>query len=89
MRKGQKGKVGGSKRRLSPSVRCFVQAAAEALDKNPPNPSLITMPVKSEILTAAATAAAAAAAAPRCRRRHCFFHWHWCGAARERPLLRN
>lgn len=54
MRKGEKGKVGGSKRRLSPSVRCFVQAAAEALDKNSPNPSLITMPVKSEILTAAA-----------------------------------
>lgn len=60
MRKGEKGKVGGSKRRLSPSVRCFVQAAAEALDKNSPNPSLITMPVKSEILTAAAAAAAAA-----------------------------
>lgn len=30
------------------------EAAAQALDKNSPNPSLITIPAKSEILTAAA-----------------------------------
>lgn len=53
--------------RVSPSARCFVRGGekegrrggARRGDKNSPNPSLITMPAKSEILTAVAPRRAA------------------------------
>lgn len=72
MRRGEDG--GGQRerfeRRVSPSARCFVRMRGAggkeegrkgqcASDKNSPNPSLITMPAKSEILTAVAPRRAA------------------------------
>lgn len=60
-----KGRRERFERRVSPSARCFVReggreggrdegVGARRGDKNSPNPSLITMPAKSEILTAVA-----------------------------------
>lgn len=58
----EKGKRERFERRVSPSARCFVRGGEKEGrrggvrrgDKNSPNPSLITMPAKSEILTAVA-----------------------------------
>jgi len=58
----EKGRRERFERRVSPSARCFVRGgekegrrgSARRNDKNSPNPSLITMPAKSEILTAVA-----------------------------------
>jgi len=58
----EKGRRERFERRVSPSARCFVRGeekegrrgGARRGDKNSPNPSLITMPAKSEILTAVA-----------------------------------